>query len=101
MRFAAGFLLALVFAAALLSSLGMTFQLVMHAVECRGDWGCFEAHMRHYSDRFEVTADGSFVSYSVPHPVRSFVIMLVVAWVVTMLVALALHRLFRRSGVWR
>lgn len=72
MRSVARLLLALVFCVALTTSLLFTLTLVMDAIESRGDWGQFEASMRHYSDRLEWGPDGSLVMHRAEHPVATF-----------------------------
>jgi hypothetical protein len=93
-----GLLLAPVFAVALLFSLGTTFLLVKDLIEARGDRGAFEAHMRHYSDRLEVAADGSFVIHRAPYPILSFFATMVLSWVLSFLTGYLLERL--RRHVW-
>ena len=95
---ALGVLLVPVFAVALLFSLGTTFILARDVLAARGDWGAFEAQMRHYSDRLDVAADGSLVLHRAPFPVASFVATLVVGWFVALVAGYLLERI--RRDVW-
>lgn len=98
-KFAAGFLLAPLFAAALLCSLGTTFLLVKDMIAAQGDWEAFEAQMRHYSDRLETAPDGSLKLNRAPYPVGSFLLTLGTCWIVALLLGYLLERL--RRDVWR
>jgi len=97
MNFVLGLLLTPVFAVALLFSLAMTFILVKDVIEARGDWDTFEAQTRHYSDGFDVAADGSLLVHRAAHPVASFLAMVAGSWVVAGLAWYVLERLRRKA----
>lgn len=98
LKFAAGLLLAPVFAVALLLAVGLTVVLIEHAIDSRGNWEQFEGSMRHYSDRLEATADGALVMHEAAHPVAMYMGVLAGSWVVALLLGYAIERL--RRNVW-
>jgi hypothetical protein len=97
-KFAAGLLLAPIFAVAMLSALGATFLLFSNLAESRGDWEQFEAQLRHYSDRLETAPDGSFELRRAPHPVAAFLGIVAGSWAVALLLGYLIERL--RRDVW-
>lgn len=97
LRSIAGVLLAAVFMVALTTSLGLTLVLVKDVIQSRGDWGEFEAAMRHYSDRLDSGPDGRLVMHRAEHPVAAFLAMFAGSWVVALLSAYGFHRLRRQT----
>jgi hypothetical protein len=93
-----GLLLAPVFAVALMMSLGLTLVLVKDGVEAGGEWDTFEAQMRHYTDRLELTSDGSLVLHRTSHPVYWVFATFGVSWMVCLIVGYLLEQL--RRNVW-
>jgi hypothetical protein len=92
-RSVARLLLAFVFCVALTTSLLFTATLVTDTVESRGDWGQFEASMRHYSDRLEWGPNGSLVLHRAEHPVATFFAMFAGTVIVTLASAYGFTRL--------
>jgi len=98
LKFVAGLLLSLVFAAAMMAALGSTILLVTNIVDARGDWKQFVGQMRHYSDRWESTPDGSFTIRQADHPVLSHLALVAGTWMVALLAGYAIERL--RRNLW-
>jgi hypothetical protein len=92
LRFLAGLVLALVFAGAAVSALGITWVTVKDAIYSRGSLETFEAHIRHYSDRLETTEQGLLL-HRAEHPFVLHFGMLGAAWLLTLGSATALNRL--------
>ncbi len=90
-------MLAAAFAVSLMLALGLTFVLVKDVIAAQGDWAAFEAQMRHYSDRPEVTAAGSFGFRRAQYPVASFFGSVIASWIASLLLGSLFERL-RRKG---
>ena len=95
---AAGLLLIPLFAGAVFVALLMTFTLVRDGIASKGHLDDFEARVRHYSDRLEVTPDGSLIIHRAPHPVAPLLALLVGSWAVAGFLGYVLERLRRRVG---
>lgn len=95
--FLLGLALALVFAAAAVSAVVLTYVTVQDAVLSFGSLDEFEARVRHYSDRLEADEEGLRLVRS-PHPIALHFGMLALAWIVVIACATALRSLQRSFG---
>ena len=94
LRFVAGFLLAILLAASVLSAGGAGYALLKEAVQSRGDSERFEAGLRHYTDRLVSTSNGNWELIQSPHPVLEIGAFLIDALVVAAVCGTLLRRIF-------
>jgi hypothetical protein len=97
LRFLLGLALTLIFAAATISAVVLTFVTVKDAVLSGGSLVAFEARLRHYSDRLVADKDG-FRLMRAPHPFALHFGVLAISWVMTVACATALRYLQRTDG---
>lgn len=97
LRFAAGLLLAILFAGSVVVALAFTYAIVSNAIESGGEWERFEGSLRHYTDTWEVTGDGSFAIRRASWPVMQMLAFCVGAWLVAVAIAYAISRLSASS----
>ena len=95
--FAIGLVVALIFAGATVAALSGTFLTVKDAIEAEGSLEKFEAHLRHYSDRWVVDETG-FYTIRTPHPFAYHFGMLALCWIVTIGSFAVLRYLVRVGG---
>jgi hypothetical protein len=94
LRFFLGLVLALLFAAAAVAAVTMTFLTVKDAVQSDGSLETFEARVRHYSEGLAVDANGWRV-FRVAHPIALHFGMLALSWLLTFGCAMGLRSLLR------
>ena len=91
-KFLIGLVLALTFAASTVLAGIATAMTVKAAIASEGSLESFEAQIRHYTDRV-VTDEDVFRPVRVPHPFLRHFGMILIAWSVVIVTAIALRKL--------
>lgn len=91
-KFLIGLVLALTFAGSATVAVGATVMTVKDAISSNGSLESFEARIRHYTDRL-VSDEEGFRFVHVPHPFLQHFGMILIAWSVAIVTAIALRKL--------